>query len=122
MKKRLSILFVLLICMLSGAQAQLTKTIELTEVGTLEAALGDDIANVTELIVKGPLNDDDFTTMREKMKTLQILDMSGVTELPKETAYLLPDGRKAEVQSIPSGALRRITLYIQLYFLPLLNI
>ncbi len=106
MKKRLSILFVLLICMLSGAQAQLTKTIELTEADTLEAALGDDIANVTELIVKGPLNDDDFTTMREKMKTLQILDMSGVTELPKETAYLLPDGRKAEVQSIPSGALR----------------
>lgn len=82
MKKRLSILFVLLICMLSGAQAQLTKTVELTEAGTLEAALGDDIANVTELIVKGPLNDDDFTTMREKMKTLQILDMSGVTELP----------------------------------------
>ena len=82
MKKRLSILFVLLICMLSGAQAQLTKTIELTEAGTLEAALGDEIANVTELIVKGPLNSDDFTTMREKMKTLQILDMSGVTELP----------------------------------------
>lgn len=93
MKKRLSILFVLLICMLSGAQAQLTKTIELTEAGTLEAALGDDIANVTELIVKGPLNDNDFYTMREKMKTLQILDMSGVTGMiPEVEAHFIPYG------------------------------
>ena len=102
MKKRLSILFVLLICMLSGAQAQLTKTIELTEAGTLEAALGDDIANVTELIVKGPLNDNDFYTMREKMKTLQILDMSGVTELPNTKFW---DGKQwVKLQLLPTGA------------------
>lgn len=88
MKRRLTVLFALLVCLVGSVQAQLSKTVELTEAGTLEAQLGEDVGKITELIVKGPLNEADFVTMKEKMKSIQVLDMGGVTELPFETRWV----------------------------------
>lgn len=88
MKRRLTVLFALLVCLVGSVQAQLSKTVELTEAGTLEAQLGEDVGKITELIVKGPLNEADFVTMKGKMKSIQVLDMGGVTELPFETRWV----------------------------------
>ena len=43
MKRRLTVLFALLVCLVGSVQAQLSKTVELTEAGTLEAQLGEDV-------------------------------------------------------------------------------
>lgn len=75
MKRRLTVLLALLVCLVGSVQAQLSKTVELTEAGTLEAQLGEDVGKITELIVKGPLNEADFVTMKGKMKSIQVLDM-----------------------------------------------
>ena len=102
MKRRLTVLFALLVCLVGSVQAQLSKTVELTEAGTLEAQLGEDVGKITELIVKGPLNEADFVTMKEKMKSIQVLDMGGVTELPFETRWV--DGTNVSFSVIPHSA------------------
>lgn len=102
MKRRLTVLFALLICLVGSVQAQLSKTVELTEAGTLEAQLGEDVGKITELIIKGPLNEADFVTMKEKMKSIQVLDMGGVTELPFETRWV--DGTNVSFSVIPHSA------------------
>lgn len=107
MKRRLTVLFALLVCLVGSVQAQLSKTVELTEAGTLEAQLGEDVGKITELIVKGPLNEADFVTMKEKMKSIQVLDMGGVTELPKSD-FSTVDGKTYQV--IPSVFSKKLTL------------
>lgn len=102
MKRRLTVLFALLVCLVGSVQAQLSKTVELTEAGTLEAQLGEHVGKITELIVKGPLNEADFVTMKEKMKSIQVLDMGGVTELPFETRWV--DGTNVSFSVIPHSA------------------
>lgn len=102
MKRRLTVLFALLVCLVGSVQAQLSKTVELTEAGALEAQLGEDVGKITELIVKGPLNEADFVTMKEKMKSIQVLDMGGVTELPFETRWV--DGTNVSFSVIPHSA------------------
>lgn len=102
MKRRLTVLFALLVCLVGSVQAQLSKTVELTEAGTLEAQLGEDVGKITELIVKGPLNEADFVTMKEKMKSIQVLDMGGVTELPFENRRV--DGTNVSFSVIPHSA------------------
>ena len=69
-----------------------SKTVDLSvtegqgEIGTqgqtLAAALGDEANSITELKITGPLTEADFATMKNDMPMLQVLDMSGVTELP----------------------------------------
>lgn len=107
MKRRLTVLFALLVCLVGSVQAQLSKTVELTEAGTLEAQLGEDVGKITELIVKGPLNEADFVTMKEKMKSIQVLDMGGVTELPKSD-FNADTGKPYQV--IPRVFSKKLTL------------
>lgn len=107
MKRRLTVLLALLVCLVGSVQAQLSKTVELTEAGTLEAQLGEDVGKITELIVKGPLNEADFVTMKGKMKSIQVLDMGGVTELPKSD-FSTVDGKTYQV--IPSVFSKKLTL------------
>lgn len=51
-----------------------------TQGRTLAAALGDEANSITELKIIGPLTAEDFATLKN-MARLQVLDMSGVTEL-----------------------------------------
>lgn len=83
MKKLFTLtLFLLLTGICSNLQAQLVKEVTLTSANTLAAQLGDEAAKVTTLKISGPLGEQDFKTMKESMSMLQVLDMSGVTELP----------------------------------------
>lgn len=65
----------------SSVYAQLVE-VTLTSANTLASKLGTDVGKVTTLKVNGPLGAEDFKTMKEQMNMLQVLDMSGVTELP----------------------------------------
>lgn len=82
MKKLFFLIAFLVTIGTSGVYAQLAKTVTLTTPNTLASALGDEAANVTSLTLIGPLGEEDFNTMKERMNMLQVLDMSGVTELP----------------------------------------
>lgn len=75
-------LFLFIIGICSNVKAQLAKEVTLTSANTLAAQLGDEAAKVTTLKISGPLGEADFKTMKEAMNMLQLLDMSGVTELP----------------------------------------
>ncbi|UKI45660.1 MAG: leucine-rich repeat domain-containing protein [Phocaeicola vulgatus] len=119
MKRRLTVLFALLVCLVGSVQAQLSKTVELTEAGTLEAQLGEDVGKITELIVKGPLNEADFVTMKEKMKSIQVLDMGGVTELPFENRWV--DGTRVPFSVIPSSAFERKQTLRKVVFPPVVE-
>lgn len=91
----------------SGVYAQLAKTVTLTTPNTLASALGDDAVKITSLTIIGPLGEDDFKTMKEQMNMLQVLDMSGVTELPMVDSGFGPYA----LVSIPQAAFKdKLTL------------
>ena len=95
--KRLMLLLAFLISIGTSAFGQLEKEVTLSSTTNLAAALGAEAAKVTTLKITGPLTTEDFATMKDNMAMLQVLDMSGVTELPDK--------------SIPSKALQgKLTL------------
>ena len=95
--KRLMLLLAFLISIGTSAFGQLVKEVTLSFETNLSAALGEDAAKVTTLKISGLLTTEDFATMKDNMAMLQVLDMSGVTELPDK--------------SIPSKALQgKLTL------------
>lgn len=109
--KKLFFLFAFLVGLgiSSSVYAQLVKEVTLTSTNTLASELGADVGKVTSLKVNGLLRAEDFKTMKEQMNMLQVLDMSGVTELPK-TAYWNESVRE-ELQSIPREAFQnKLTL------------
>lgn len=55
-----------------------TVTVNLEAAGTLSAALGDEASSVEKLVVTGPFNGDDVSTMRA-LPRLESIDMSGAT-------------------------------------------
>ena len=89
----------------SSVYAQLVKEVTLTSANTLASELGTDVGKVTSLKVSGPLGAEDFKTMKEQMGMLQVLDMSGVTELPKA------GGAWADLRYIPANSFQnKLTL------------
>lgn len=82
------LLLAFLISIGTSAFGQLVKEVTLSSETNLAAALGDEAAQVTTLKISGPLCNADFTTMKDEMKMLQVLDMSGVTELPGKTFWV----------------------------------
>ena len=99
-----------------------SKTVDLSvtegqgEIGTqgqtLAAALGDEANSITELKITGPLTEADFATMKNDMPMLQVLDMSGVTELPEtETTWHDETNANVTYKGIPRGAFKsKLTL------------
>lgn len=76
---RISFLF--LICCFSAliSQAQISKTLHLTTAGTLSTKISVNEQNtITNLSLTGNLNAVDFAFVRDKIKHLSILDLSGV--------------------------------------------
>ena len=104
------LLLAFLISIGTSAFGQLVKEVTLSSETNLAAALGDEAAQVTTLKISGPLSDADFTTMKDEMKMLQVLDMSEVTELPGKTFWV--NGNSGiYMQYIPSGAFKnKLTL------------
>lgn len=104
--KKMMLLLAFLISIGTSAFGQLVKEVTLSSETNLAAALGDEAAQVTTLKISGPLCNADFTTMRDEMKMLQVLDMSGVTELPGET-FLGNGSLEIYMQSIPTDAFNK---------------
>jgi hypothetical protein len=69
--------------MTTGIQAQ--TVVQTSQAGTLSRLIAHPLS-VTHLIVKGPLNDDDYYWLRENCPNIRTLDLSGVTTttLPQE--------------------------------------
>ena len=106
--KRLFFLMAFLVTIgTSGVYAQLAKTVTLTTPNTLASALGDDAANITSLTLIGPLGEDDFNTMKERMNMLQVLDMSGVTELPMAEKWNEEGNEWHELPGIPANSFQK---------------
>ena len=75
----LSLLFVLSFTILSG---QVSKTINLTNAGTLSTGLtSEELNSVTNLTITGNIDARDFKTMRDLMPVLAEIDLSGVNIL-----------------------------------------
>lgn len=109
--KKLFFLFAFLVGLgiSSSVYAQLVKEVTLTSSNTLASELGTDVGKVTTLKVNGPLGAEDFQTMKDQMNMLQVLDMSGVTELPKVGCW--NESVREELQSIPGEAFQnKLTL------------
>lgn len=109
--KKLFFLFAFLVGLgiSSSVYAQLVKEVTLTSTNTLASELGADVGKVTSLKVNGLLRAEDFKTMKEQMNMLQVLDMSGVTELPKVGRW--NESVREELQSIPGEAFQnKLTL------------
>lgn len=105
--KKLFFLFAFLIGLgiSSSVYAQLVKEVTLTSANTLASKLGADVGKVTTLRVSGSLGTEDFKTMKEQMNMFQVLDMSGVTELPKA------GGAWADLRYIPANSFQnKLTL------------
>jgi len=78
----LSLLFVLSFTILSG---QVSKTINLSNAGTLSAGLtSEELNSVTNLTITGNIDARDFKTMRDLMLVLAEIDLSGTTILGYE--------------------------------------
>ena len=101
--KRLMLLLVFLISVGTSAFGQLVKEVTLSSTTNLAVALGDEVAKVTTLKITGPLTLEDFSTMKNDMAMLQVLDMSGVTSLPLIKKSII--NRDFIYSAIPSDAL-----------------
>ncbi|PXV69236.1 putative secreted protein (Por secretion system target) [Dysgonomonas alginatilytica] len=78
MKNKLFLTLLSVFLSLTYSYAQLSKTIVLTQAGTLSQQLGTDKTKVTDLVLSGTINDADFQTLKG-MTLLQSLDMSGTS-------------------------------------------
>ena len=104
------LLLAFLISIGTSAFGQLVKEVTLSSEINLATALGDEAAQVTTLKISGPLSEADFTTMKDEMKMLQVLDMSEVTELPSK-AFWENGNSGTYMQSIPAMAFeKKLTL------------
>ncbi|MBF0576238.1 leucine-rich repeat protein [Dysgonomonas sp. GY617] len=77
MKNKIFLTLLSLFLSVIYSHAQLSKTIDVITPGTLSASLGADKTKVTDLTLKGTINDADFTTIKQ-MSLLKVLDMSEV--------------------------------------------
>lgn len=118
--KRLMLLLAFLISVGTSAWGQdepsTSREVDLTVTGSetaksLSSALGENANNITHLTIKGPLTAEDFATLKS-MSMLQVLDMSGVTELPEtETTWHDETNANVTYKGIPRGAFKsKLTL------------
>lgn len=114
--KRFLLVLTLLFCLRISTQAQepsgsLEKEVTLSDETDLATSLGEDLAKVTTLKVSGKLTEDDFKTMKDRMIMLQVLDMSGVTELPNSSFPYGEPGNFITTSCIPELAFQnKLTL------------
>jgi len=103
--KKLIFLFALLYLSF-GTYAQLSKTINLANAGTLSTALTPtELLNVTNLTITGIIDARDFKAMRDSMTMLAVLDLSATTIAAYEgTGGTLPGAQNYPANGIPDYA------------------
>ena len=102
--KRL-LLYLFLFCFANAVFAQQEVTVDLQTAGTLANKLGENKDNITTLHVSGPLDEDDFNTLKS-MNMLQVLDMGEVSDLPYTRWYKEDYESGIEYKSIPNSAFK----------------
>ncbi len=98
----------LLFASLSALAEEVSKTVELTEAGTLSTLITDDEKNtITNLTVSGSINSDDVATMKSMVTSgaLSVIDMSGATTTNTDLieSYTFEDCNKLTSISLPNG-------------------
>lgn len=107
--KRL-LLYLFLFCFANVVFAQQEVTVDLQTAGTLANKLGENKDNITTLKISGPLNEEDFKTLKS-MNMLQVLDMGEVSDLPYTRWYKEDYESGVEYKSIPNYAFQdKLTL------------
>lgn len=102
--KRL-LLYLFLFCFANTVFAQQEETVDLKTAGTLANELGENKDNITTLHVSGPLDENDFNTLKS-MNMLQVLDMGEVSDLPYTRWYKEDYESGIEYKSIPNSAFK----------------
>ena len=102
--KRL-LLYLFLFCFANAVFAQQEETVDLKTAGTLANELGENKDNITTLHVSGPLDENDFNTLKS-MNMLQVLDMGEVSDLPYTRWYKEDYESGIEYKSIPNSAFK----------------
>ena len=92
----MSVTFLLIAC-LSALADETTKTVTLTEAGTLSTAVGDEKNTITNLTVSGPINGADILCLREMAGSdvngtatdgkLAVLDLTGANIVASDDNY-----------------------------------
>lgn len=103
--KRFMLLLAFLISVGTSVWGQEVKEVTLSPETNLEAALqNEELEKITTLKITGPLTEADFATIKNNMSMLNVLDMSGVTDLPN-VQYVDENERAIECKGIPESAL-----------------
>lgn len=97
-------------------QAQVAKTVNMTQAGALDGLLSANEKNtITDLILTGPIDARDFKTMRDLMPVLAVLDMEGANieecgilypanQIPSEAFYFnIISKNTLKTVKLPSG-------------------
>lgn len=71
--------FWLVIIITQTLSAQVSKTVNVTNAGSLSYILSSDVTTVTDLTITGNIDTRDFKTMRDDMPNLSVLDISKAT-------------------------------------------
>lgn len=109
--KKLIFLFSLLYLAI-GTYAQLSKTIDLANAGTLSTSLTpSELLNVTNLTITGTIDARDFKTMRDDMPVLVVLDLGGVTIAAYEGTEGSWDLQPSEKHTYPANSIPDYTFY-----------
>ena len=98
----------LLIASLSAMADDVSKTVTLTQAGTLSTLITDDAKNtITSLTVSGPINSDDVATMQNMVTSgaLSVIDMSEATAASEDLigSYAFNGCSKLTSISLPNG-------------------
>ena len=107
MKNLLSLLLVLLLISLK-LEAQVTKTVDLVTPGTLSTLLSStEKSTVTNLIITGNLNAQDFKCLRDEVSELTVLDLSNTSI----KAYNGTNGTHPGVSAYPDNQLPQYSFF-----------
>jgi hypothetical protein len=93
----------LCLCLYLAGHSQVTQSVHVTTAGTLSTLADAYLTTVTNLIVTGNIDAQDFKTMRDSMTNLVFLDISSV----EITAYDGPNGTVDYSTSYPANELPR---------------
>jgi len=106
MKKKLTIILLVMLINILPLSAQISKTISVTKAGTLDSQLtSDELMTTTSLVVTGQIDQRDFVTMSERMPVLAHIDIKNTNivaynsyaanEIPNSAFYSPYLGKKA---------------------------
>jgi hypothetical protein len=109
MKKTHLLLF--FVCLTTLVSAQLSKTVEISAGGLNAALTANEKATVTELIVTGSMNSNDFSQIRYNMPIIERIDISGVSIANQTIPTSSFDGKSTLIEAILPNDIKIIDSY-----------